>query len=35
VCITHGIDGFLKNVGSSNESIRMKTNLMGYEPAHR
>ena len=29
VCLTHGMDGFLKNVGSSVESIRMQTNVMG------
>ena len=29
VCLTHGMDGFLKNVGSSAESIRMQANVMG------
>jgi hypothetical protein len=33
VCMAHGIDGFLKNVGCSNESIRMQANLMGDAPA--
>ena len=34
VCLTHGMDVFLKNVvGSSVESIRMKVNVMGDEPA--
>jgi hypothetical protein len=31
--MAHGIDGFLKNVGCSNESIRMQANLMGDAPA--
>jgi hypothetical protein len=31
--MSHGIDGFLKNVGNSNESIRMQVNLMGDTPA--
>jgi hypothetical protein len=30
--MSHGIDGFLKNVGCSNESIRMQANLMGDAP---
>jgi hypothetical protein len=29
VCTVHGMDGFLENIGSSAESIRMKTNVMG------
>ena len=29
VCPAHGIDGFLKNVGSSADSIRMQANVMG------
>jgi hypothetical protein len=29
VCPAHGMDGFLKNVGSSAESIRMQVNVMG------
>ena len=29
VCPAHGMDGFLKNVGSSTESNRMETNVMG------
>jgi hypothetical protein len=33
VCPAHVVDGFLKNVGSSTESIRMQTNVMGDVPA--
>jgi hypothetical protein len=33
VCPAHAIDGFLKNVGSSTESIRMQANVMGDVPA--
>ena len=29
VCPTHGMDVFLKNVGSSVESIRIQVNVMG------
>ena len=29
VCPAHGMDGFLKNVGSSADSIRMQANVMG------
>jgi hypothetical protein len=29
VCPDHGMDGFLKNVGSSEESIRIQDNVMG------
>jgi hypothetical protein len=29
VCPTHVIDNFLKNVGTSEESIKMQANLMG------
>jgi hypothetical protein len=31
--MTHGIDVFLKNVGCSNESIRIQANLMEDAPA--
>ncbi len=33
VCSAHGMDGFLENVGSSAESIRMQTNVMGEATA--
>jgi hypothetical protein len=33
VCPAYAIDGFLKNVGSSTESIRMQVNVMGDVPA--
>ena len=33
VCPAHAVDGFLKNVGSSTESIRMQANVMGDVPA--
>jgi hypothetical protein len=33
VCLAHAVDGFLKNVGSSTESIRMQANVMGDVPA--
>ena len=29
VCPAHGMDGFLKNVGSSADSIRIQANVMG------
>jgi hypothetical protein len=29
VCPTHGMDGFLKDVGSSVESIRIQVKVMG------
>ncbi len=29
VCPDHGMDGFLKNVGSSEESIRIQDNVVG------
>jgi hypothetical protein len=33
VCPAHAVDGFLKNVGSSTQSIRMQANVMGDVPA--